>query len=91
VLYLGIGGEKSPAAAFNWLKAKDEEAASSGVILGSVKYNLAMLYMRGEGTAKNEDEARRLLRQVLSASGTVSDSMRRNATTLLQSRPGKPL
>lgn len=63
-LYLGLGTKPDARAAFNWLRATEKELDALRVPSGSVKFQLALLYLSGEGTPRNEAVGLRLLREI---------------------------
>lgn len=92
-LYHGIGTEKSPAAAFAWLKRKNDEAEAKGYAwaVAHVRYNLALMYWRGLGVPRSEARARMLLKQALESNFGLSAATRKKAEALLRVGNQPPL
>jgi TPR repeat protein len=92
-LYKGVGVPADPGAAFAWLKRTNDEAESEGhgSLIGTVKYNLALLYLRGEGVARDEKRAFTLLQQVVKGSAIIAGASHKKAQILLQIGPQKSM
>lgn len=90
-LYQGIGGTKSAEEAVRWLKRANVDADKKMIASGSLKYNLALFHLKGEGTPRNEVEAMKLLRQIRDGGAGMSELSRKKAALLLQRKKTSPM